>query len=496
MKQHAPYKLRDGIAVILVSQAMILAGAACGSGEPEALPDDRLSVVLVSVDTLRADHLSCYGYDRPTSPTIDRFATEGLLFEQCVNTGGGTLPVHLSMLTSLSPTVHGVFPDNGRALSEGHTTLAEALREDGYATAAFVDGGYLSGNFGFTQGFDLYFDRNYKGVIGKIESYFDDGGLAELLPRALAWLRHHRDRPFFLFLHTYDTHSAVTQLPYESPPPFLDRFVASDYSRSFDGCRSGRCASELLLWHNQARRERALGPDELFTTEEMEYMVALYDGAIAYVDHEFGRLLMALEEYGVAQRTLVVLTSDHGEEFLEHGLLLHRQNYEEVARVPLILRFPDRRHAGRRVADLVSTLDLLPSILDATGLSPLLQAMGASFLPLASNSSAAHFDRPVFIVGGQEKLRTRGWSLLADGNQPIELYSLTDDPTEQVNRIADRPDLAAELFDRLHEIRSREIAIRDRLGVAETEKEALAPDELEDLRALGYLEAKPAPPPD
>lgn len=495
MKQHTPYKVRNRIAVILISQAMILAVAACGRSEPEASPDDRLSVVLVSIDTLRADHLSCYGYDRPTSPTIDRFATEGLLFEQCVNTGGGTLPVHLSMLTSLSPTVHGVFPDNGRALSEGHTTLAEALRDDGYATAAFVDGGYLSGNFGFTQGFDLYFDRNYKGVIGKIESYFDDGGLAELLPRALAWLRRHRDRPFFLFLHTYDTHSAVTRLPYESPPPFLDRFVASGYSGSFDGCRSGRCASELLLWHNQARRERALGPDELFTTGEMEYMVALYDGAIAYVDHEFGRLLMALEEFGVAQRTLVVLTSDHGEEFLEHGLLLHDQNYEEVARVPLILRFPNRSHAGRRVADLVSTLDLLPSILDATGLPPLPQAMGGSLLPLASNPSAARFERPVFIVGGQEKLRTREWSLLADYNQPLELYSLTDDPTEQVNRIAERPELAADLFSRLREIRSREFAIRDRLDVAESEQAVLTPNEVENLRALGYLEAKPAPPP-
>ena len=204
---------------------MLLAVAVCGGGNREEVHDERLSVVLVSIDTLRPDHLGCYGYVLPTTPNIDRFASEGVLFEQCVNTGGGTLPVHMSMLTSLAPAVHGVFPGNGLALAENHTTLAEALHDSGYATAAFVDGGYLSGNFGFPQGFDVYFDRNYKGLIGKIESYFDVGGLAELLPRALAWLRRHHTQPFFLFLHTYDTHSAMSRLPYESPPPFLDQFV-------------------------------------------------------------------------------------------------------------------------------------------------------------------------------------------------------------------------------------------------------------------------------
>ena len=494
MKHRTPYRVFNGL-VIFFAQVLILVTAACGSGDPEESADNSLSVVLVSIDTLRADHLGCYGYDRPTTPNIDSFAAEGVLFEQCVNTGGGTLPVHLSMLTSLAPAVHGVFPGNGRALAEGHTTLAEALHDAGYATAAFVDGGYLSGNFGFTQGFDLYFDRNYKGLIGRIESYFDDGGLAELLPRTLAWVSRHRKRPFFVFLHTYDTHSAVLRLPYESPPPFLNRFVDSGYSGSFDGCRANRCASELLLWHNQARREEALASNELFTSEEMEYTVALYDGAIAYVDHQIGLLLAALEEFGVAQRTLVVLTSDHGEEFLEHGLLLHDQNYEEVARVPLIVRFPDRSHAGLRVANLVSTLDLLPSILDATGAPPIPQAMGLSLLPLASSSSAESFERPVHIASGREKLRTRHWSLLAEADGPAELYSLTDDPTEQINRIAEHPAVAAELFDRLLEIQSREIIIRDRLGFADSEKAELTSDELEELRALGYVEPKPALPP-
>jgi len=495
MKHHFLRRGRTGFVLILFAQAVFLLTVACGSGGLEESPDSSLSVVLVSIDTLRADHLGCYGYERPTTPNIDYFATEGVLFEQNVNTGGGTLPVHMSMLTSLAPTVHGVFPGNGRALAEGHTTLAEALHDAGYATAAFVDGGYLSGNFGFSQGFDLYFDRNYKGVMGKIESYFDDGGLAELLPRALGWLSRHRKQPFFLFLHTYDTHSAVTRLPYESPPPFLNKYVASGYSGSFDGCRAGRCASELLLWHNQARREEVLGPDELFTDEEMEYTVALYDGAIAYVDHQIGLLLAALEEFGVAERTLVVLTSDHGEEFLEHGFLLHDQNYEEVARVPLIVRFPDRSHSSHRVANLVSTLDLLPFILDATGAPPIAQAMGLSVLPLTSNSSAEGFERPVHIASGREKLRTRHWSLLAEHNRPAELFSLTDDPTEQVNLIAERPVLAAGLFDQLLEIRSREITIRDRLGFTDHEEADLAPEELEKLWALGYAEPDPAPPP-
>jgi len=494
MKHRLPY--RGLICLVFIcGLALVLLTAACGNGSATGPSDDSLSVVLVSIDTLRADHLGCYGYDRPTTPHIDRFATEGVLFEQSVNTGGGTLPVHLSMLTSLAPTVHGVFPGNGRALAEGHTTLAEVLHDAGYATAAFVDGGYLSGSFGFPQGFDLYFDRNYKGVLGKIESYFDDGGLAELLPRALTWLNRHRKRPFFLFLHTYDTHSAVSRLPYESPPPFLNHFVDPGYSGSFDGCREGRCASELLLWYNQARREAMLGPDELFTPEEMEYTVALYDGAISYVDHQIGLLLRALEDFGVAQRTLVVLTSDHGEEFLEHGLLLHDQNYEEVARVPLILRFPNRNYAGLRVANLVSTLDLLPSILDATGAPPLPQAMGLSLLPLVSSPSDGGFERPVHIASGREKFRTRHWSMLTESNGPVELYALEDDPTEQVNRIAEYPGVAAQLFDQLLQIRTNEILVRDRLGFIDQEEAELAPDELERLRALGYAASQPAPPP-
>jgi arylsulfatase A-like enzyme len=488
---------RGGLTELLALFAvvLILLTVACGIGGPEGPSDDSLSIVLVSIDTLRADHLGCYGYDRPTTPNIDHLATEGVLFEQCVNTGGGTLPVHMSMLTSLAPAVHGIFPGNGRALAEDHTTLAEALQDAGYATAAFVDGGYLSGNFGFTQGFDQYFDRNYKGVLGKIESYFDDGGLEELLPRALAWLSRHRNRPYFLFLHTYDTHSAVSRLPYESPPPFLDRFVDPSYSGSFDGCREGRCASELLLWHNQARRQGDLGPNELFTPEEMEYMIALYDGAIAYVDYQIGLLLEALDDFGVAQRTLVVLTSDHGEEFLEHGLLLHDQNYEEVARVPLILRFPDRDHAGNQVANLVSTLDILPTLLDAVRAPSLPQAMGLSLLPLVSSPSAGRFERPVHIASGREKLRTRNWSMLAESSRPAELYSLADDPTEKVNLIAEYPNVAAKLYEQLLQIRSSEILVRERFGFTDHEEAELAPDELEKLRALGYAEPQPALPP-
>jgi arylsulfatase A-like enzyme len=473
----------------LSNSAIVLLTIGCGPIGPSVAPNDaHLSVILISIDTLRTDHLGCYGYQRPTSPNIDRFAAESVLFEQCVNTGGGTLPVHMSMLTSLSPTVHGVFPNNGRALAKGHTTLAEALREGGYSTGAFVDGGYVSGRFGFTQGFDVYFDRNFKGVTGKIESHFDSGGFAELMPRALKWMRQNRDRPFFLFLHTYDTHSAVDRLPYESPPPFLGQFVAADYSGSFDGCRADRCASELLVWHNQARSRGELEPGGLFTEEEMEFMVSLYDGAISYVDDQIGLLLSTLEEIGLGQRTLVILTSDHGEEFLEHGYLLHHQNYEEVARVPLIVRFPDRRHAGRRVVDLVSTLDVLPSVLDVTGQSPLGQAMGSSLLTLLSDDSPQPIQRPVYIAGGREKLRTWDSSLVVSGNVPAELYLLVDDPTEQINRIADQPELAARLFDQLTEIRHREIASRDRLAVPSAPLERLTREELENLRALGYLD--------
>src|SRR5439155_17158544 len=325
------------------------------------------NVVLVSIDTLRADHLGCYGYHRPTSPNIDRFANDAVLFEQVVNTGGGTLPVHMSMFTSLPPIVHNVQPYNGRRLDAERITLAEQLKERGYTTAAFADGGWLRAQFGFDQGFDLYDDAG--------------GGFRKIIPKVLAWIHTHREERFFLFVHTYDVHSGGRRLTYDPPEGFRGRFDLG-YSGTFDGCRLRKCASKLLVWLNNHILDGKISGRNFFSAEELTYIVSLYDGAIAYADSEIGRLLDALTALDLYDRTLIIVTSDHGEEFLEHGLMLHWQNYEEQARVPLILKLPSSRVRRRRVPALVSTLEVMPTILDIVDVPPNGEVRGESMMPL------------------------------------------------------------------------------------------------------------------
>ncbi|MGH7899755.1 MAG: sulfatase, partial [Candidatus Binatia bacterium] len=280
------------------------------SGDPRCLD---CNVILISIDTLRADHLSCYGYPRRTSPEIDRFAKESSVFSQVVSTGGGTLPVHLSMMTSLPPTVHDVWPRHPTRLAEARVTLAEELRSRGYATAGFVDSGWMLAKFGFDQGFDVYDDAG--------------GHFKKILPKAVDWLEEHRRSKFFLFLHTYDVHSAFKRLPYDSPDPYNDLYTAG-YLGPFWGCRQGICASRLLARMNAEMTVGAVKPHEVLGDRELAYIVALYDGGINHVDDQIGKILRKIRNLGLERNTIVALTSDHGEEFLEHGRLLHSQYFE------------------------------------------------------------------------------------------------------------------------------------------------------------------------
>jgi arylsulfatase A-like enzyme len=225
----ASRRARRGLALPLLAAAGL---SACHARE--AAPNCRdCNVILISIDTLRANHLHAYGYARETSPFIDRLAGESMLFEQVVDTGGGTLPVHASMFSSLPPTEHGVWAESGRSLDADRVTLAELLQAAGYETRAYTGGGFVRAVFGLAQGF----------------STFDDAGgnFAVELPKLDHWLRVERskDKKFFLFLHTYDVHSAEKGLPYDPPAAFRDAFTG-DRRGAFDGCRWQLCASEML----------------------------------------------------------------------------------------------------------------------------------------------------------------------------------------------------------------------------------------------------------
>jgi arylsulfatase A-like enzyme len=347
--------------------------------------DERANVLWISLDTLRADHLSCYGYERPSSPEIDRLASEGALFEQAWSTTSWTLPAHVSMLTGLPVSAHGIcdhqlweYVDERFELHG--TFVSEDLRADGYATAGFYNWKYLEPQFGFGPGFDVWERTTHTvtslpGVRERWEAAIasrDAAALAAIkrehpeldpnhpstrrtLERARDWLDGHvlREprRPFFLFLHLFDVHD-----PYTPPETFAGSFADLAYRGPIDGQNVSAPDSPVRL---------GMPPGDL------AQLVALYDGEIAWVDAEIGRLLARLTALGLEENTLVVLTADHGEEFFEHGRKLHRSSLlREQLQIPLILRFPGRIAAGLRLREPVDLVDLVPTVHALLGRAP------------------------------------------------------------------------------------------------------------------------------
>lgn len=297
-------------------------------------------IVLISIDTLRSDHLSCYGYWRPT-PHIDALAREGVRFDEAHATAPWTLPSHMSLLTGLFPAQHGV-EEESQVLDPGVGLLAEALSRAGYRTAGFAANDYLSGAYGFSRGFDTYEVVPYRG---------NDLPLAEaVVRRALRWLRRlEADRPFFLFVHLMDPH-----YPYDAPPPFAGRYSA-EYQGRIDG------SPNSIVANLRSRMARA----------DLEHLIDLYDEEIAYVDAQVGRLLGAVRGRPDGERSVVVLTSDHGEEFKEHGSLGHALTlYREQSHVPLILSDPASPYRGRQVSAPVRLVDVAPTIAEIARLEP------------------------------------------------------------------------------------------------------------------------------
>jgi len=339
--------------------AAILA-AALGGCSPQPQPPNLL---VVSVDTLRADHLGAYGYSRPTSPFFDELARSGTLFERAFVQVPGTLPSHMSMFTGLYPAQHGVYPPDS-VLSAEIATLPEILRRHGYRTGGFTEGGYIAGSFGFSRGFDAFDDevvrteRAFEATLAKGFAFLDEVG---------------EDEPFFLFLHTYAVHD-----PYEPPAEYRGLFWDDPIPDTFPPSGAN------LVAVNRGRLA--------VTPEAVRYYEALYDAGIRYVDDQLRRLWKRLQATGLDRRTVVVITSDHGEEFLEHGHLVHEQNYAETTHVPLLVLAPGRPGGGR-VGALVESVDLAPSLLDLAGIEAGAEGMaGRSWLRLLDDPAAAFRD--------------------------------------------------------------------------------------------------------
>lgn len=463
----------------LVVVLLVVIATACDGGAPDgSSPEPRVEVpeaalrrgpanlILISIDTLRADRLSLYGYERPTSPHLERFAEEAIVFDRFYHNGGATLPSHMTLMTSLRPGTHQVDPSGLRRLAPEHVTLAERLSEAGYRTGAFVDGGWMNGDFGFARGFEIYDDAG--------------GRLAGLLPRATSWLYQHRADRFFLFLHSYDVHAELHDLPYKCPRGYHERYTG-DLDVDFDGCRDDVCAERLLAIIDVGIRAGEFTLADRFSADELAYISALYDGCINYADDMLASFFAWLREAKLWDDSLIVVLSDHGEEFAERGRLLHHdiRGFEEIAHIPLMIKLPHSELGGRRIGALAAMVDVMPTLLDLLGLPPHPEAQGVSLVP------AVVGDRTVrHAVSLGNALRTDRWKWIGNG---AALYDLAGDPGERTDLARSQATTAAELAARLERLGAEDRAARAGADPAPAPVE-LEDDERAELEALGYVE--------
>lgn len=441
------------------------------------------NVVILSIDTLRSDHLGCMGYPKPVSPSIDAMAADGAVFLNTYASAPWTLPSYISLMTGLNCIRHRIYYESDR-LDPAVPTLADQLRRKGYACEAVTGAGYLYSGYGFSKGFDSY---------GMGQRDMQNERMAEETAKeAGGWIASNSDRPFFLFVHTYQVHN-----PYKSPDPYPAMFVGDNPRwKKFD----------IVAEINNRGGKGFFLP---FSSAERENIIGLYDAGIRYTDDALVKpLLETLRRNGLYDRTLIILTSDHGEEFFEHGGWDHTHSvYDELIKVPLIVKMPGSKYRGRRIASIVRLTDVMPTVLEVCGVPfeesrldgrSLLSVLSGEerndrvFLAeLAENVAELNIPQRLATNEGRRKIilnqpfsKERQALFLPPPRipPPVELFDLAADPGETKN-IADAPDQAS--FARVLLRRVQEIA---RLIPKKDGVRGRVSKELEDqLRALGYI---------
>jgi len=452
----------------------------CSSGD---LKDP--NIILISIDDLRADHLGCYGYNRDTSPNIDSFARDNILFTKCYIHEAWTLPSHISMLTSLYPITHGV--DMRHRLDSDIVTLAAILKKGGYETAGFVSGGpWTNPEYGFGQGFDHY-------SAGEVER---NAEYQNTLIRK--HLERNKGGKLFLFIHYFDVHSDRNKLPYGAPPPY-DNLFSAGYDGSFTGGEGNIFASKYLAHVNKKQIR--------LKENDLKYIISLFDNGIAYMDKCIGDLFEMLKSMDLFDNSLIIITADHGEEFQEHGYMLHSNPYyyEEIMHVPLVVKLPraddnfKSRKRGNVIDGLVESIDMMPTILDLLGIKgPRIQ--GKSLIGLIKGDDKGKEYVFGFGSNGSVFIRSERWKMLNDSGLKegrFKLFDLNSDPMERVNLISKGLKIERILKEKLKEKMELSRKLREELlsgkgmsqDVESNHKDvSLTEEEKEKLRALGYLQ--------
>jgi arylsulfatase A-like enzyme len=431
---------------------------------------ERPNIILLSVDSMSARHLGCYGYARKTSPVMDRLAASGVLFENVIAQTNWTKPSLASLHTSLYPTVHktdsrGETGDRtdeqarnrANILDARFRTMAQEFKEGGYATAGVSNGGYTHSFFGFSKGFDYYENSG--------------GGMKSCSYRMLQWVLRNSGVPFFAWIHAWDIH-----FPYMDRPP---------YNRMFSKQRAGIVLDAATRYQvNQGERRLA--------ASELEFLEGMFDGAIKYVDDLIENFVAELQKLGLWKNTILAITADHGEAFMEHGFVEHTEClYGEVLQVPLLLIGPGLE-AGRRVKSQARLIDVMPTLLDLAGLVPQADVQGVSLLPWINGIVNNN------LIAASETERGGGQVAISDGRHKLiqqrsggraELYDLAADPRETANIAESDPEARAKMEDFLQSW-EREVKYRadQYWSDAAAENAEMSVEVVGRLKDLGYLE--------
>jgi len=436
----------ERVLTILLFFSFHLIFPGCGGEKPGSHRagnrEEQSNIILLTIDTIRADHLGCYGAENIRTPGMDLLAGEGVLCEKAVASAPLTLPSHCSILTGLYPADHGVLDNGGFTLDGGQTLVSEMLRDAGYETAAFVGAFVVDQRWGLGQGFDhfssdLHLGR-YEDVSLEIERRGD-----EVIRDFLSWLDQNHQKPFFVWLHLFDPHD-----PYDPPPPF-----------------------------NETYRGRP------------------YEGEIAYTDALVQTLRAELKKRALWKDLLFILVGDHGESLGEHGEQTHAYFvYNSTLLVPMILKFPDMAHGGQRIETLVRTVDIVPTLMDYLELASPISFRGRSLLPYLTSPgpgdlpgySESHYARTHFGWGSLRAVMDGRYKYI-DAPRP-ELYDLNLDPGETKNIMDDKPQIAAALKKEMEKILEQSAT-----GGWLPEPASMDSETRARLEALGYLTAAPSP---
>jgi len=455
---------------VAVTLVLALGAAQCAPSGPRPP-----NLVIIALDTLRPDALGCYGAKRDTSPNLDAWAAKSVVFENAQTAAPWTAPSLLTVMTSLYPNVHQVvsFPDPGQ-MNDRVTTLAEVLREHGYTTAAFTDGGYAKAQFGLGQGFQHYPANTNDTPHEHASNLLEPRRLRSNVDRTLKWLDEAEDEsdPFFLFFHTYEIHG-----PYQAPEEFIRRYrpdwdEAAEHAKLAQVKEGWRERKEidaeglrLLLGHVEhchsmrdvdldglGKRMNELGVGNM-EPEKMELWRDLYDAEIRHSDFELKRLLDRLDSPKLRDNTVVVFVSDHGESFGEHGKPGHGNAlHEEALRVLLMVHIPGT--SPSRVKDVVRTVDVMPTALEALGISTEgMPLQGRSLVPALNGKKlpgAPSFSHALAQGDDESRLwsvRDGRWRLVWDNDfGEVRLFDLETDPLELTDVGAAHADVAKRLL--------------------------------------------------